>query len=232
MSTATRTTDESVRISPFVTSLGVEVTKDDVNAAGQVKLRKLPELLGYTTDEGDFTIDNEGKGLWMVTFNADEEDYFEATGLQQARKAAAAYRIALRRLDRERADLEARSRGFESASDEVDFQIKGENLTKVAAKLVASANSKLGYGDLTWSQKVNGVVEAERALHWVARLWYLLGEGMEWKQALANVRSSAEQVAMQKARYIADHARTEDLCELQAAAKVADSELWGYGFSW
>lgn len=233
---ATRSTVEGITVSPFVTSRGLRVTEDDIAKAGQVKLLKADTGDHYITDEKDLTIEHFTKNRWVVIPTSEERmlsigsaDFFT---LQEARKGAAAIRIARRRLAQAHADAEAQIRGFESADDEAEFTIRGENLAKVATKLVEKSLTHLDARDLTWDGKINEIVVADSALRWVWVLWADIAEGHEYKAAMARVRESAERVVLQKARYIADHNRREDVCEMQASARVAEGELWGYGYGW
>lgn len=227
MSTATRTTVD-VWISPFVTSTGVAVTDEDVDGAGQVNLRKGDGV--YVTDEGDLEIERSGKGLWMVkAYEESGVGFAEFTGLQEARKGAAAIRRTKARLRRERENAEAQAEGFKDDSDRNWFEGSGRRLADVATNLAATANSTLGVRELTWNSAVSAVVTADEALRYVGYLWNLLGEGGDYREAMAQVEAEAAKDTLRKARYAADHTRLEDACAMQASARVADGELWGFG---
>lgn len=234
MSTATRTTVH-VEISSFVTAQGLHCTKEDIAGAESAKVRPADDgsMYDYLTDEGHFGIVRDSDGFWGV-HHVEAGDEFEAEfrTFQEARRAIAALRRMYRRFEKESADTEARSRGFESAEDEARFQVYGENLTATATKLVAQAHTHLDARDLTWDQKINEVLVADDALRYVWMLWNQLEAGVEYKEAMQAVRDAGQRQVMSKARYAASNARREDLAELQAAARVAEGELWGYGYGW
>lgn len=234
---AIRSTVEGIEVTPFVTSTGLHVNQDDIDTAGQVKLVKVEgDSVYYRTDENDLTIERFGR-MWTV-IDANTLDGNDGWGsadfftLQEARKGAAAIRVANRRLRKEQADFDSRQRGFESSEDEARFTVYGENLANVATKLAATANAQLGLRDLRYEDEINKMHVADKALQYVWMLWNALEAGTEYKAAMASVQENAQRRVLSMARYAADRARRDDLCELGACARVAEGELWGYGYGW